>query len=211
MDRKEIDRDIINFLDQEGYGDYNSATDPSPDIPDDEDSEDWSDTLDDKDPDDWETHYEPESWGIEYSDLPEDDSEAGYEQEGYEEMAMEESDNPYYKWEKAHGGAHNETAQADTTRGSMGRQEEIVAWLSRSTLARHHARGEGFFVSRGARVRLRDGTETEILNWLFEEGIVDGAYISGHSVVHTKPGGPYDEKLSFFKVDKIVDVPFSKL
>jgi len=212
MNRKEIDKDIVDFLDREGYGTYDSAFDPSfDDPPNDQDAEDWSDTLDDKEASDWEDYYDPESWGIEYSDLPEDDSEDMYGPEGYDEMTVDESDDPYYEWEAAHSDTCNEKSHADRGDGNMDRKEEIVAWLSESSLAKHHARGEGFFVSRGARVRLIDGTETEILNWLFEEGIVDGAYISGHSVVHTKPGGPYEEKLSFFKVYKVVDAPFRKL
>ena len=90
----------------------------------------------------------------------------------------------------------------------MNRQEEILDWLLKSTLMRPHSNGNGFFVSKGGRVRLQDGTEKEILNWLFEQGIVDGAYINGYNVTHTKPGGAFEEKLSFFKVDKVVDAPF---
>lgn len=93
-------------------------------------------------------------------------------------------------------------------RSKVNRQEQIVTWLSKSSLVKRHGKGEGFFISRGERVKLNDGTEKEVLGWLFEEGIVDGSYICGYSVAHTAPGGPYHEKLSFFKVDKAIDAPF---
>jgi len=218
-------KDIVDIFDeassQRGYESDNP------------DNDDWSDTLDDLDADDWENHYEPENWGIEYSDLPEDDSEDTEYEDVYEEPPTEEfSDDDYYWEEIAYGDIDKHVAidpdklpargriimeeiliepesfQFLERRDIMSRKEEIVAWLSKSTLAKSYKKGEGFFVLRGERVRLQDGTEKEVLIWLFKEGITDGDYINGYSVAHTKPCGPYQERLSFFKTDKVVDVPF---
>jgi len=92
----------------------------------------------------------------------------------------------------------------------MDRQTEILRWLVASHLAVPLRHGRGFFVLRGPRVRLTDGTLLDALDWLRAEGFGAGLTLEGYSVAYTPPGGEYAEKITFFAVQTVVDVPFSK-
>ena len=100
-----------------------------------------------------------------------------------------------------------EEMDEETNDESVSRMEEIVQWLSESKLAIKFRNKEGFFVPKGPHVRLKDGGIVDLLDWLFNEGVKGGATAAGYSVVYSKPGSEYGEKLSFFKI--IVDAPFS--
>ncbi len=80
------------------------------------------------------------------------------------------------------------------------RKTAIIHWLAGSTVSRALRTGDGFFVSRGMHGRRIDGSVVEILDWLREEGIVAGVAVGGYRLSYTPPGGPYREKLTFFRV-----------
>ncbi|MBF0302719.1 MAG: hypothetical protein HQK73_06745 [Desulfamplus sp.] len=80
------------------------------------------------------------------------------------------------------------------------RKIKILNRLSKSKFAVKFKKGEGFFVYRGNLVELRDGTKTELLDWLAKEGIKDGNALCGYSIRFSKPDEPYFQKLAFFKV-----------
>lgn len=93
---------------------------------------------------------------------------------------------------------------------TMDRQTEILRWVVTSSLAIPLRHGRGFFVLRGPRVRLADGTLLEALDWLQAEGFVAGLTLDGYTLAYTPPGGEYAEKLTFFAAPSVLDVPFSK-
>ncbi|MBS1224400.1 MAG: hypothetical protein H6R24_1078 [Proteobacteria bacterium] len=93
----------------------------------------------------------------------------------------------------------------------MTRQAEIIRWLVTSHLAIPLRHGRGFFVLRGPRVRLADGTLLDALDWLQAEGFGAGLMLDGYHVAYTPPGGEYAEKLTFFEMQTVYDAPFSKL
>ncbi len=92
----------------------------------------------------------------------------------------------------------------------MTRQSEILRWLVSSRLALPLRHGRGFFVLRGLRVRLSDGTLMDALDWLQAEGFGAGVVLDGYSVAYTPPGGEYAEKLTFFEAQTVCDAPFTK-
>ena len=92
----------------------------------------------------------------------------------------------------------------------MTRQTEILRWLASSPLAIPLRHGRGFFVLRGPRVRLTDGTLLDALDWLQAEGFGAGLALEGYHVAYTLPGGEYAEKLTFFEMQSVCDAPFSK-
>lgn len=92
----------------------------------------------------------------------------------------------------------------------MTRPTEILRWLATSSLAIPLRHGRGFFVRRGPQVRLADGTLLDVLDWLHAEGFQNGLTLEGYNVAYTAPGGEYAEKLTFFEVQMVCDVPFSK-
>lgn len=92
----------------------------------------------------------------------------------------------------------------------MTRQAEILRWLVSSPLALPLRHGRGFFVLRGPRVRLADGTVLDALDWLQAEGFGAGVALEGYSVAYTPPGGEYAEKLTFFEMQSVYDAPFAK-
>jgi hypothetical protein len=92
----------------------------------------------------------------------------------------------------------------------MDRQTEILRWLVTSKLAIPLRHGRGFFVLRGPRVRLTDGTLWDALEWLQAEGFGVGLALDGYNVAYTPPGGEYAEKLTFFEMQPICDAPFAK-
>ena len=92
----------------------------------------------------------------------------------------------------------------------MNRRTEVLSWLKTSSLAIPWRRATGFFVLRGARVQLADGTLMDALDWLDAEGFQDVLKVEGYSVVYSPPGGEYAEKLTFFEQQTAFDVPFSK-
>jgi hypothetical protein len=73
----------------------------------------------------------------------------------------------------------------------MTRQTEIVRWLATSSIALPLRHGRGFFVLRGFRVRLADGTVLDALDWLQAEGFMTGVVLDGYSVAYTPVGGKY--------------------
>lgn len=93
----------------------------------------------------------------------------------------------------------------------MTRQAEILRWLVSSQLAIPLRHGRGFFVLRGPRVRLVDGSLLDALDWLQAEGFGAGLALDGYNVAYTPPGGEYAEKLTFFAMQTVCDAPFSKL
>ncbi|WP_157092215.1 hypothetical protein [Thioalkalivibrio nitratireducens] len=127
-----------------------------------------------------------------------------------------EADESY--WEQQDLGRAGETAPdanprpaptQEPARDPGGRREAIVQWLAESRVSRPLRNGDGFYVLRGKYGRLTDGAVVEMLAWLGEEGIVAGTLVGGYSVAYTPPGGPYLEKLTFFRI--IERVPFSRL
>jgi hypothetical protein len=161
-----------------------------------ESSEDWGQSFDDMDGVDWANHMGgPDDDEIEryYDNVVHTYEEEhysdplGYDEEGYEEQEMDEEESEY----------------------SISRMEEVVEWLSVSKLAKKFRSKEGFFVPKGPHVRLTDGNVIDLIEWLFKEGIKGGVAVGGYSVVYSKSGSEYGEKLSFFKI--VVDAPFSLL
>lgn len=160
-----------------------------------ENYEDWGCSLDDKGAEFWD----------EYLGGPDDEDLERY----YEDLAQ---DQALYSF-----GEDDDENQSDNEVGAMSyvdqeapasRLEEIVQWLSKSSLARKFKEREGFFVRKGSHVRLKDGNVVDLLEWLFDEGLKGGIAVSDYSIVYSSPESPYGEKLSFFKV--VVDAPFSR-
>lgn len=155
-------------------------------------NEDWSCSFDDLDGSDWANHMGG----------PDDDEIERY----YENIAQtyeEEYEEPLSYCEEDF---EKEEMDEETNNESASRMEEIVEWLAESKLARKFRNKEGFFVPKGPHVRLKDGSIVDLMDWLFDEGVKGGAAVAGYSVVYSKPGSEYGEKLSFFKI--IVDAPF---
>lgn len=92
---------------------------------------------------------------------------------------------------------------------SLTRQERIVDWLSRTPdLGIPMRSGAGFYVNRGAMIRLKNGQEVEAIEWLEKEGFHNGTVIGGYSLKHAPASEQFSEKLSFFKVTTMTDAPF---
>ena len=89
------------------------------------------------------------------------------------------------------------------------RQIAIIDWLCSSILAKKIKSREGFFVTKGPQVCLRDGEPRDLFEWLFSEGIEDKCMIGSFSVYYTKPGGHCGERFSFFK--DVIKAPFDTL
>jgi hypothetical protein len=63
----------------------------------------------------------------------------------------------------------------------MTRGEKIVEWLAEQVeLVGPLSNGPGFFVTKGKVVRLKSGTDVEVLEWLKSEGIIEGIRILGY-------------------------------
>ena len=158
--------------------------------------EDWGCSFDDQGPEFWEDYYGgPDDSVIEsyYESYVQN-----YEEEYYEEPLEHEEENFV-----------RQTMDEEESEGTVSRTKEIVKWLSESKLARRFRNREGFFVPKGPHVRLKDGSIVDLIEWLLEEGIKGGAAVAGYSIIYSKPGSEYGEKLSFFKI--IVDAPFLSL
>lgn len=155
---------------------------------------DWSESFDDMGPGDWEQYMGGPDDDYFDPPLPPDEPEYG----DYEVMA--------YGSEPVHSASRaGEDASAES--GPMGGTlSDVVAWLTDSSLARPLRSGDGFYVVRGPLVRLRDGREVEVLEWLAALGAVPGARVGDYDLVYTPPGGPYREKLTFFR--RVWPAPF---
>lgn len=89
----------------------------------------------------------------------------------------------------------------------MARVEKIVEWLStQSELVGPLSSSPGFFITKGKIIRLKNGKEVEVFDWLNNEGIIDGKRICGYKVKLLPAKDQYEEGLIFFK--EVVDVPF---
>ena len=135
-----------------------------------------------------------------------DDDEIERYYENIDQTYEEEYEEPFIYCEED---VEEEETDEETSNESVSRMEEIVEWLSDSKLARKFGNKEGFFVPKGPHVRLKDGSIVDLLDWLFEEGIKGGTAVAGYSVVYSRSGSEYAEKLSFLKI--IVDAPFSPI
>ena len=173
-----------------------------------EDTDDWSDSFDDRDADDWEQYYEPEHWGIEYSDTPEDESEeedeAGqmYENDQFDQLcsfyAQQEIDSQ-----------ENYPGDLKIMRMATERQTNIVEWLAESQLAEPLEKSEtGFIVRKEQPVKLLDGNVVEALSWLIDEGINDGLLVSGYYVTTTKNSVDAEPDILRFEKKTVIDAPF---
>ena len=156
--------------------------------------EDWGDLFDDQDSEYWEN----------YLSGPDDDQLESYYESFDESYGEEDYDEPVGDPEEEWGDDDMDEEEGEK---DASRKEEIVEWLSCSELARPFRSGDGFFIPKGPHVRLKDGSVLDLIDWLFHEGIKGGVAVAGYSVVYSKPGSKYGEKLSFLKI--VIDAPFS--
>ena len=89
------------------------------------------------------------------------------------------------------------------------RRAKIVDWLSESEMAIKFQNSNGFLVYRGPLLRMKNGRIVDLLDWLYEEGIKNGAVVAEYNVVYSAPESAFGEKLSFYK--NIIDAPFVPL
>ena len=100
----------------------------------------------------------------------------------------------------------NSTQQLENSQ-QMTRVEKIVEWLStQKDLVGPLSSSPGFFVTKGKIIRLKNGTEVEVFDWLNNEGIIDGKRIFGYKVKLLPAKDQYEERLIFFK--EVIDAPF---
>jgi hypothetical protein len=199
MKTRDIHDDVVTMFEEAAYErGYGSSS---------EDMNDWSDGFDDRDADDWEHHYEPESWGIEYSDLPEDESaEEDKSKEVYENDEYDEAHSICEQQEM--GGQENYSGVLKIMRMPSERQTNIVEWLADSQLAEPLEKSEtGFLVRKGQPVKLIDGSVVEASSWLIEEGINDGLLVSGYYVTVTKNSADAEPEILRFEKRTIIDAP----
>ncbi len=184
---------------------------------------DWSDSFDDMDGSDWESHMggpdyeESERWeqAMESDDYGSDygyssssyDSDYGddyYSRDDYTESFINNDENYDYEEQELEEEEVliRESEITDKT-SPQERQIEIIKWLESSEFAKKLKSADGFFILRGYQIKLRDGSVSDILDWLFKEGLKGRKSISDYSTSYTKPGGFYCEKLTFFKNDPI--------
>lgn len=155
---------------------------------------DWSKYFDDMGPEDWEDHF-----GGPDEDIMEKYYESLVKEPYIEKDSIDKKHIVPYNLDED----NNNINEADS---AISIQRKIVSWLSKSKLAKAFINGEGFFVSKGSMVRLKDNAVVDVIAWLLKEGIRSGENINNYNIVYTKPGGKYIEKLSFFKI--IVNAPF---
>ena len=160
-----------------------------------EPDEDWSQNFDDLDGEFWEI----------YMGGP-DDYELELYQDGIMEMHEEECEDDFLNY----GGRHyEEPDEKGNEMDELIRKEEIVEWLSESEVAMKFQNSDGFLVYRGPHLRMKNGWTVDLLDWLYEEGIEDGAVVAEYNVVYSAPESEFGEKLSFSKI--IIDAPFVPL
>ncbi|OTE95700.1 hypothetical protein BCS42_07085 [Crenothrix sp. D3] len=81
------------------------------------------------------------------------------------------------------------------------RQTQIIDWLATVHLIAVPIKNRnGFFVTRGTMIRLKNGKEVEILAWLESEGFKNNMSIAGYSVKHSPKSADFQERLFFFKM-----------
>ena len=162
--------------------------------------EDCTENFDDLDGEFWEN----------YMGGPDD-----YELEAYQEqmeahvidsMYEEEYEDDFPSRDESHyGGPDDEGDETD----ELIRRDEIVDWLSESVVAIKFPNSVGFLVYRGSHLRMENGCVVDLLDWLYEEGIKDGAVVAEYSVVYSAPESEFGEKMSFSRI--IIDAPFVPL
>lgn len=196
---------------------------------------DWGEMLDDQGPEFWEQVCWPDDeliedvrdrcfedyWHDDFDDYEEpvrpvdrepasgpefDDPELDRQDERRERV--EENMADWEDWAHqeitAEGSLH--TPCVSTAPADEDRQEQILAWLQTSDLARTFRSRNGFFVRGGSTVVLLDGRELDAILWLFSEGFLSGARIGGYEVVYNGTDSPWGESLSFFPYR--VEAPF---
>jgi len=150
--------------------------------------EDWSDSLDDMDNMEWEQAMsKPDDYG--YEDEVEISSDA-YEQEDEEYME--------YMSSEMSGMTEDLSTEKD-----FSRQIKIARWLERSSISMKHPIRKGFYVERGFIVRLLDKSSMDLIDWLANEGIRDGADLVAYLV--KQEGDKEDGRLCFYTV---INAPF---
>jgi len=93
----------------------------------------------------------------------------------------------------------------------MNHHDDILQWLKQSPLAIPLRSGNGFYVIRGKTLLFPDNSTMEVLDFIHELGIWDGDLWGDYRVKYTEPGGPYAEKLTFFREQNTYPVPFARL
>ncbi len=90
------------------------------------------------------------------------------------------------------------------------RQEEILAWLADSPLAKPLKGGSrsDFLIQEGAPVRLLDGVLVELLSWLEIEGFEDRLMVSGY-VVTTALDRKGTGEVMIFRKRPVMEAPFA--
>lgn len=102
------------------------------------------------------------------------------------------------------GSSSGETT--DLSKAQILRMKKILAWLPKSALSKEISTREGFMISRGANVRLADGTVVEVFDWLTEEGFADIHTLDDYEIEYEAHSPTRGDSLLFFKVG--VDAPF---
>ncbi len=158
--------------------------------------EDWS-----NDQDDWGA----EAWGA-YLSGPDDTDIERLQEQSEDRSAWEDTEIAELNRSALQDSVQPKPMDENSGCGSKAmsyricRQLEIVKWLADSDIARPLRRGDGFYVPRGMHVVLNDGNAYDALDWLFDEGLTEGRALRGYSLAYTPAGGPYREKLTFFKM-----------
>lgn len=157
-----------------------------------------------------EAEYEPEqerieeaSREIEHDRFLEDWDQSfnNIEDGGFQDAAWDEE---YVDQPLEYEGEYETQGALDQKRKEfLSRMEEIVIWLSESSLIEKFSDKDGFFILRGHHIRLRDGSVVDLFNWLSEEGIKGGIAVAGYSIMHARSDNGIG--LSFVK---IIDAPF---
>ena len=69
-------------------------------------------------------------------------------------------------------------------------------------------KGKGFFVSRGSMVRLKNGQEVDVLDWLQSEKIQTGMCICNFNLQHSQATSDWPERMHFFNATTVTEAPF---
>lgn len=172
----------------------------------DRNSDDWGYTLDDLDGSYWAEHLggpddieiEHEEYGY-YRAADEDGGEFTCIEEECEEDEIDDVDEEEYE---------EQGLDEDDNEQTIVRLEAIVDWLAQSELATSFPNKRGFFVRKGPRVKLQDGSIIDLFDWLFEEGVRGGTKVAGYKISYSAPGSSRGEQLSFIEI--VVNAPFQQ-
>jgi hypothetical protein len=97
-------------------------------------------------------------------------------------------------WTNLRGGGVRNELDLDY---STDRHKEICEWLKSSKYALPFKRGNGFHITYGKIVKLKNGDQLDLLVWLMREGFYKLKRCGNYLISYTLPDNNYSEKYSF--------------